>query len=70
MYTDWSESANWRSTTITHGAFVAMGGQKSVLCFAPGWQLSRTRIDSMHTVNLGVAQLIIGNVLWLPDLNA
>jgi hypothetical protein len=50
-------------------AFIDLGGKKSVLTTAPGWHLQRTRIDSMHAVNLGVAQLLIGNVLWFWATN-
>ena len=36
---------------------------KSVLCSVVGWQLSRTRNDTMHCVNLGVAHHVIANAL-------
>jgi hypothetical protein len=72
MFSDWGPSALWRSTTLSHAGFVALGGKKSVLTLMPGWRLHRTRIDTMHCVNLGIAQLIIGNSLWssptLPNL--
>jgi hypothetical protein len=49
---------------------MAMGGAKSVLCFAPGWKLHRTKIDAMHCVNLGISHLTIGNTLWFSGAAA
>ena len=49
---------------MTHEMYMALGTRKSVLCMAPGWRLERTRADSMHCVNLGIAMHVIGNALW------
>jgi len=48
----------------THEGCMASPGPKSVLTLTPGWRLDRTRSDSMRCVNLGIAWLLIGNVLW------
>ena len=43
--------------------------RKSVLTLVPGWRLERTRGDSMHIVNLGVAWIVVGNALWFLTAN-
>jgi hypothetical protein len=48
---------------------MATPGRKSVLTCAPGWRVDRTRIDSMHAVNLGVAHFVIGNAVWFLASN-
>ena len=64
MYTDWSQDAFWKKTMMTHEAYIATAAEISVLTLMPGWQLQRTRLDSMHIVNLGISWYLIGNVLW------
>jgi hypothetical protein len=49
---------------LSHAAYMAMAERKSVLTQLPGWRLCRVQNDSMHCVNLGLAWLLIGNVLW------
>lgn len=52
-----------------HKDYVLQADRRSVLTLAPGWQLQRTRNDSMHCVNLGVCWYLIGNLLWFLAKN-
>ena len=63
IFTNWAKNAFWKSTTLSHADYIAMNPKRSVLTAVPGWRLERTRADSMHCVNLGVALLVIGNIL-------
>ena len=41
---------------------------QSVLLLVPGWMRDRCRPDSMHCSNLGIAWLLVGNILvWCAD---
>ena len=63
-FTNWSPNAMWRTTQISHAAYLASNPhRRTVLETMPGWRLERTRGDTMHAVNLGVCLLLIGNVL-------
>ena len=70
-YTNFGDDAFWRTTIISHTAYMLMEIWRSSLEDMPGWRLERTRPDSMHTVNLGLLPLLIGNVLlWLVTVGA
>ena len=70
LFTDFSEGADWKATSIRHEDFVAdVGDDMPVLGKAPGWRIERTRGDTMHCTNLGVCFLLIGNCLkFLVDV--
>lgn len=72
LFTDFSESAGWKETSICHEDFVAdVGDDMPMLGKAPGWGIERTRGDTMHCTNLGVCFLLIGNCLkFLVDVKA
>ena len=42
----------------------AQGFHPSVLFSIPGVELAMVTIDTLHCLDLGVAQDLIGNVLW------
>ena len=63
IFTNWAKNAFWKSTTLSHADYIAMNPKRYVLTAVPGWRLERTRVDSMRCVNLGVALLVIGNIL-------
>lgn len=53
---------------LSHDCYLQMTTRRSVLTAMPGWRLDRTRGDSMHIVNLGVAcNLIANTLLWLAS---
>ena len=60
--------APWRAARLTAVSFlqelVATGVAPSPLLSCPGFKLDMVCIDWLHTVDLGVAQDILGNLLW------
>ena len=67
-FTDPSLTAAWRTTLISDAGYIGgaafVGSEVSSLFSIPGFKLSYIGIDWMHTVDLGIAQYAIGNVLW------
>lgn len=74
-YLDPSVDAAWRFRRLSDEQFLELqrrtGITPSVIFSAPGCKLSYVKIDWLHTMDLGVCQTILGNVLWecLPFLN-
>lgn len=62
------EGAPWRATRVTAAQFLqdllASGTQPSPLLSCPGFHLDFVCIDWLHTVDLGVAQDVLGNLFW------
>ena len=65
--TDFSESALWRLTCLTHTAYLnhrfAHGSHVSALFQIPGFDLAYISVDLMHCVDLGVVQYSCGCAL-------
>ncbi len=65
-FAELSLDAAWRSTCMSDGAFRARcrGSENvSALFDAPGFTLDMILVDLLHTLDLGVAQWLIGSVL-------
>ena len=64
--TDFTQTAGWRAATVQHKHYMdnVPPAARSALTLVPGWHLSRVLGDSMHGINLGVAQHLCGNLLW------
>ena len=62
-YWDWGPFALWASTMLTAANFMQTYDEavRSVLCKTPGWTFLRTKNDSMHCTNLGIAPIAIAN---------
>ena len=66
--TDATLGANWRGTRMTHREFIRdmllMGKALPELFNFPGWLLEYVMIDLMHTGDLGIIPVLLGNVAW------
>ena len=69
-FTDFSRDAGWRSTRWSHEEYISDRTARGL--FTPvllscviGLRLECIMIDVLHTVDLGLASHIIGNVIWL-----
>ena len=67
-WTDFSDTAPWRSTLWTHESWLAhlrfSGKKPSILFDIVGLRIECVMIDILHTVDQGVGSNIIGNVFW------
>eukprot|EP00973_Karenia_brevis_P013067 1773749-Karenia_brevis.AAC.1 len=65
MYSDFGPNALWRKTALGEQAYWDSTActSRSCLVYMPGWSLLRTRNDTMHCVNLGVAWHLIANTI-------
>jgi hypothetical protein len=66
-WTDFTPDAGWRATRRTHESYCGhlerIGKPISALFQATGFRLEFVMIDVLHTVDLGIASHIIGNVM-------
>eukprot|EP00959_Pyramimonas_sp_CCMP1952_P412068 8634739-Pyramimonas_sp.AAC.1 len=67
-FTDCSFAASWRTTLKTHHSFMrslfASGKSICPLWNAPGFALESLALDLMHVADLGIVQILLGNVLF------
>ena len=67
-FTDMALGAAWRRTMITHAGFLGYslltGSMLSNIFSIPGFQVDYMSFDYMHACDLGIAQYMLGNVLW------
>ena len=56
----------WRSTQMTHAEYLQTLGDAPLptLAQVPGWEMGRTKGDTMHITNLGIIWHVLGNVLF------
>ena len=69
-WTNFSPSAGWRDTIWTHDAYLAYLLAQGLpvpilLSLVIGLRLESVMIDVLHTVDLGIAAHIIGNILFI-----
>ena len=66
LFTRCGPDAGWRATRRSHESYLAEIGANIPILFliAIGLRLECVMIDILHTVDLGVAAHIIGNMFW------
>ena len=66
LYTDHGPTARWQAERVSHEDYVNNFGPGRLprLARVKGFFLRRVFIDSMHTVDMGVAPHVVGNILW------
>ena len=69
-WSDFSETAGWRATRWTHEAYLSSNRARDmmvpvILAKVVGFRLECIMVDVLHTVDLGIAAHIIGNVFWV-----
>ena len=62
---DLRPNAGWKATVVTHEQYMARTpiSRRSPLTNMPGWRLENNFNDTMHGLNLGVAQHVAANIL-------
>ena len=67
-FTDFSDSAKWRTTIFTMAKLLAyirkLNVTPSPIFSIPGFMLHMIVIDVLHTLDLGITQDALGNVFW------
>lgn len=67
-WTDFSMGAAWRGMCFTHESYLEYLGRngfaRPLLFSIIGFRLECVMVDPLHTVDLGLAQHIVANVIW------
>jgi hypothetical protein len=67
VYTNFSSDAPWRGTLVSHDVWMAAAEEHQhglcPLCAVPGWHLQSIKIDTMHTLCLGLGRHVNGNLV-------
>lgn len=61
-FTDWD--GFWKGTNLSHETYIDETLVLPVAAEIKGWRLERTKIDTMHAVNLGVCHYFIASILY------